>query len=107
MPTQESPSILHQMATNPTVVEKEDSAKTMKALQDQFNLSPEVMAAFKSSKVETLTELRFIFASEDEARAYVKAINKITDVNIMVARVRHMWHAPPAGHSPLILQVQD
>ena len=65
----------------------------MKALQDQFKLSSEVMAAFKTSKVDTLTELRFIFASEEEAGAYVKAISNLADVSIMVARVRHMWHA--------------
>ena len=65
----------------------------MKALQDQFKLSPEVMAAFKASKVDTLTDLRFIFANEEEAGAYVKAISNLSDVGIMVARVRHMWHA--------------
>ena len=81
------------MAALPTIVEKSDSEKTMKALQDQFKLSPEVMAAFKASKVDTLTELRFIFANEEEAGAYVKAIRDLADVGVMVARVRHMWHA--------------
>ena len=81
------------MATVPTIVEESDAAKTMKALQDQFKLSHEVMSAFKASKVNTLTELRFVFANEEEAGAYVKAIDNIGDANIMVARVRHMWHA--------------
>ena len=81
------------MAATPTVVEKSDSVKTMKALQDQFKLSAAVMTAFKTSKADTLTELRFIFASEEEAGAYVKAISGLEDVSIMVSRVRHMWHA--------------
>ena len=81
------------MATLPTIVEKSDSVKTMKALQDQFKLSPEVMAAFKASRVDTLTELRFIFANKEEAGTYVKAINNLSEMGIMVARVRHMWRA--------------
>ena len=54
----------------------------MKASQDQFKLSPEAMSAFKASKVDTLTELRCIFASKKEAGAYVKAITGLPDVDI-------------------------
>ena len=65
----------------------------MKALQDQFKLSEKVMTAFKESKADSLTELRFMFANEEEAGNYVKAIKDLEDAGILVARVRHMWHA--------------
>ena len=75
------------------IIEKEDAETTMKALQDQFKLSDKIMTAFKASKADSLTELRFIFASEEEAGNYVRAIKDLEDAGIMVARVRHMWHA--------------
>ena len=81
------------MASLPTIVEKSDSDKTMQALQDQFRLSPAVIAAFKASKVDTLADLRFAWASEEEAGDYVKTIDKLENVPIMAARVRRMWLA--------------
>ena len=81
------------MASLPTIVEKSDSDKTMQALQDQFKLSPAVIAAFKASKVDTLADLRFAGANEEEAGDYVRAIDKLENVAIMVARVRHMRFA--------------
>ena len=81
------------MASLPTIVEKSDSDKTMQALQEQFKLSPAVIAAFKASKVDTLADLRFVWANEEEAGEYVRAIDKLENVAIMVARVRHMWFA--------------
>ena len=81
------------MAGIPAIVEKADAALTLKALQDQFDLSDKVMTAFKASKADSLTELRFMFANEEEVGAYVRAIKELEDVGIMVARVRHMWYA--------------
>ena len=82
------------MAT-PTIVENPDPAKTTKALQSQFKLNDKVMAAFKASTADTLTELRFMFANEEEAGSYVKAVSGLAseELNIMISRVRHMWHA--------------
>ena len=51
------------------------------------------MAYIKERKIETLNDLRFLFANESEVATFLSKQPKIPDMELMTSRLRAAWHA--------------
>ena len=77
----------------PVALERGDPGETFRALADQFHLNEETMAHIKENKIETLNDLRFMFASEDEVATFLSKVKELPQKELMTSRLRQAWHA--------------
>jgi hypothetical protein len=77
----------------PIPVQREGADATFRALAEQFRLNEETATHIKESKIETLSDLRFFFASESEVATFLSKEGSIPDLELMTARLRAAWHA--------------
>ena len=72
----------------PIPLEKGDTSETFQSLATQFRLNGETMAYIKERKIETLNDLRFLFANESEVATFLSKQPKIPDIELMTSRLR-------------------
>ena len=77
----------------PVPMERGEVGETFKALATQFRLNEETVALIKDNKIETLNDLRFMFANENEVESFIAKSKQLPEPALMTSRLRQAWHA--------------
>ena len=74
-------------------VERATWPATLDSLRTQFKLPEEWVIKAQATGAESLTDLRFIWSTEEEVGNWVNALEGITNKPLVISRTRALWHA--------------
>ena len=74
-------------------VERATWPATLDSLCTQFKLPEEWTVKAQAAGAESLTDLRFIWSTEEEVGNWVNALEGIANKPLVISRTRALWHA--------------